>query len=288
MRVTGNHKFNLTTGGYKTALELQAGDSIASLTRFHATFDEALPALNKTKSQNYMWVTTGKGQPTGEHRLIAAFYAGRKLNSGEVVHHRDFDALNNLPSNLEVMSVEAHDRLHGDAMRGDNNPMRERWWGQISDQEKETYRQKMSVSTTGERNGKFSGSTHQDISSAAKALVQVLGRGFTRPEWHAYAKAKGLPQSLSKFRKTEFGNIQDLSARVATELALPIAPRGVGNSRHFARNFALYQLALESGFVSVRHEGDFYPIITKACEDCGTLLKCLGIGARFVIATLAA
>jgi ribonucleotide reductase alpha subunit len=29
-------------------------------------------------------------------------------------------------------------------------------------------------------------------------------------------------------------------------------------------------MALESGFVSVRHEGDFYPIVTRACEDCGT------------------
>ena len=273
VRVTGNHKFNLTTGGYREALKLQAGDSVASLTRFQATFDEALPALKKTRSQNYMWVTTGKGQPTGEHRLIAAFQAGRKLNSGEVVHHRDYNAMNNRPNNLEVMSVEDHDRLHSEDMRGDNNPMRDRWWNKLSQAEQDAYRVRMGLSTGGERNGKYSGNDHATILDGATALAKMLGRGFTRPEWHAYAKTKGLPQSLSAFRQAELGNIQTLSTRVATELGLPVAPRGIGKSRHFAQNFALYQMALESGYVSVRHEGDYYPIVTKACEDSGTLFE---------------
>ena len=135
VRVTGNHKFNLTNGTVHEATDLQPGDSIASMTRFHATFDEALPHYQKTRSQNYMWVTNGQAQPKGEHRFIAEFMVGRKLVTGEVVHHRDYNALNNAPSNLEVMDVEAHDRLHAQDMMGDNNPMRDRWWGQLSEEE---------------------------------------------------------------------------------------------------------------------------------------------------------
>ena len=82
-------------------------------------------------------------------------------------------------------------------------------------------------------------------------------------------RQNNLPQSLSAFRREEFGNIQELSHRVALELGVQPVPRGVGHSRHFASNQELFEMALESGFVNVRHEGDFYPIVTRACEDCG-------------------
>jgi ribonucleotide reductase alpha subunit len=270
VRVTGNHKFNLTDSTFKEVLELQPGDSVASMTRFHATFDEAVPALSKTRSQNYVWLTTGKGLPIGEHRLIAAFQRGKSLEPGLVVHHRDYDALNNHPDNLEVMTHAEHDRIHREHMLGDNNPMRDRWWGQLSDAEKDAYRARMAASTGGERNGRFSGASHIEILEAARDLARTLGRGFTRPEWHAHAAAHGLPQSLSSYRKEELGSVQDLSSRVAAELGLPVAPRGVGRSRHFARNLQLFKSALESGYASVRHDGDFYPIVTRACECCGT------------------
>ncbi len=269
VRVTGNHKFNLTDGTYREALELQPGDSVASMTRFHGNFDDALN-LHRKRSQDYVWLTNGKGQPTSEHRLIAAFHEGRRLMGGEVVHHRDHNGLNNRADNLEVMSREAHEALHRDDMLEDNNPMRERWWGQLSDAEKDAYRVRMAVSTGGERNGRFSGVSHDQILEAARDLAQTLGRGFTRPEWHAHAAVKGLPQSLSSYRKEELGSVQDLSGRVAAELGLPIAPRGLGRSRHFARNLQLFKSALESGYVSARHDGDFYPIVTRSCECCGT------------------
>ena len=48
------------------------------------------------------------------HRWVAEKYVvGRKLRSGEVVHHIDGDKLNNDPDNLEVMSKSEHDNLHG-------------------------------------------------------------------------------------------------------------------------------------------------------------------------------
>ena len=242
-RVTGNHKFNLTNGSVREALALQPGDSVESMTRFHAKSDEALPHMTKTRSQNYVWLTNGKTQPKGEHRLIAAFQAGRALNSGEVVHHRDYDALNNAPINLEVMTVQAHDDLH---------------------------RARMSASTSGQRNGRHSGFSHPELEAAARELALSLGRGFTGREWQAFAKQRGLPQSFADHRQSELGSINVLSEQVAAELGVPALPRGVGQSRQSVHNIGLYQSALASGYVAVRHEGNFYPIVTRACEDCGT------------------
>lgn len=270
VRVTGNHKFNLTDGTFREALELRPGDSVASMTRFHAKFDEVLPHMTKTRSQDYVWLTSGKGQPRGEHRLIAAFSLGRALKTGEVVHHRDYDAQNNRPSNLEVMTVEAHDDLHRADMLGDNNPMRERWWNGLSDAAKDAYRSRMSASTSGERNGRHSGLSHAELEEAARTLVRTLGRGFTNREWQTHARERGLPQSFSEHRETELGSVNALSERVAAELGLPALPRGVGQSGQAVHNFDLYQSALASGYVAVRHEGNFYPIVTRACEDCGT------------------
>lgn len=269
-RVTGNHRFNLTDGTAKEALDLQAGDSVAALTRFEATFDEALPYMRKTRSQDYIWLHAGKGQPIGEHRLIAAFHAGRTIKTGEVVHHRDYNARNNMSENLEIMSVEAHDQLHRADMLGDKNPMRERWWGKLSESEKDAYRARMSHSTSGERNGRYSGWTHTEIVQAAEALALDLGRGFTNREWQAFATERGLPQSFSHYRANELGSVNALSEQVAQALDLPTLPRGVGKSRQAIHNFDLYQSALRSGYISVRHEGNFHPIVTRTCEDCST------------------
>ncbi|MGI8747486.1 MAG: HNH endonuclease, partial [Deinococcus sp.] len=238
------------------------------MTRFEATFDEALPHMTKTRSQNYMWVTGGKGQPTGEHRLIASFFAGRTFKTGEVVHHRDHNALNNRPENLEIMTAAAHDDLHRADMLGANNPMRGRWWGQLEDEARLAYKRKMSESVRGENNGRYSGAAHAQVLAAARELTESLGREFTGREWQAFARERALPQSLSAFRQDALGRLSDLSRAAADELSLPTLPDGVGHGRQFTRNFELYQAARISGYVSVRHEGNFYPIVTRACEDC--------------------
>lgn len=48
-----------------------------------------------------------------EHRTVAEIMLGRKLERGEVVHHKDDNRRNNAPSNLQVLpSQAAHARLH--------------------------------------------------------------------------------------------------------------------------------------------------------------------------------
>lgn len=47
-----------------------------------------------------------------EHRLVMEVVLGRFLTPDEAVHHRDCDKGNNTHENLQVMSWEAHARLH--------------------------------------------------------------------------------------------------------------------------------------------------------------------------------
>ena len=47
-----------------------------------------------------------------EHRVVAEIKHGRRLSSGEIVHHRDENPRNNHPDNLEIMTQAEHARLH--------------------------------------------------------------------------------------------------------------------------------------------------------------------------------
>ena len=52
------------------------------------------------------------GKLIDEHRLIMQGMLLRKLESDEVVHHKDGDKMNNAPCNLEVMTLSEHSRMH--------------------------------------------------------------------------------------------------------------------------------------------------------------------------------
>ncbi|MGH0406710.1 HNH endonuclease [Bacillus paranthracis] len=49
-----------------------------------------------------------------EHRYIMSLHLGRPLEAWEVVHHKDHNKQNNKISNLEVMSLADHTRLHNE------------------------------------------------------------------------------------------------------------------------------------------------------------------------------
>lgn len=52
------------------------------------------------------------GRKVDEHRLVMERAIGRQLSTGEHVHHKNGNKLDNAPSNLEIMSPVDHGRLH--------------------------------------------------------------------------------------------------------------------------------------------------------------------------------
>lgn len=53
------------------------------------------------------------------HRLLAGEQIGRRLTKDEEAHHRDLDKSNNDPSNIEVLKVSDHKRLHMEQLASD-------------------------------------------------------------------------------------------------------------------------------------------------------------------------
>jgi ribonucleotide reductase alpha subunit len=141
-RVTPDHKMRLLDGTKCEAQNLEVGDS---LPRFTRRLTEVKPGGSEywqvvVDTQN----PRGKGGRVFEHRLIAQFndpegwdrtYDAAKqsgwVKGGLVVHHKDFNPLNNSPDNLKAMTFADHAALHARDMVGDKNPM----WGRIHTEE---------------------------------------------------------------------------------------------------------------------------------------------------------
>jgi len=54
----------------------------------------------------------GSRQTVLQHREMMEVHLGRKLNSDEIVHHKDGEIQNNVIENLEVMLRADHTRMH--------------------------------------------------------------------------------------------------------------------------------------------------------------------------------
>ncbi len=64
------------------------------------------------KKSGYVEFTNGPHKGKALHRVTAESVIGRKLERHEHVHHIDGDRSNNDPSNLQVLSIREHARLH--------------------------------------------------------------------------------------------------------------------------------------------------------------------------------
>jgi hypothetical protein len=67
--------------------------------------------------QGAYWYVSVQGTQIGFHRYIMELHLGRKLSRDEIVHHIDYDPLNNDPENLTVLSPSEHQRLHACSSR---------------------------------------------------------------------------------------------------------------------------------------------------------------------------
>lgn len=92
---TPDHKIRLTTGEYIRADKLKAGDSVLALTH----------------KGDRLWFTGN--YDLCDHRFVYDKCVG-KISANNVIHHIDGNHYNNIPDNLEQMSLEEHTGLHSE------------------------------------------------------------------------------------------------------------------------------------------------------------------------------
>lgn len=111
-RCTPDHKFLLRSGEWKRADELTAKDSLRSMYTFVA---------NSGYYNGYEHVNQ---QPT--HHMVSKSIESLHKVKGQHLHHSDHNKLNNLPSNLEVLSHSDHFAHH--AQLDNSEVQRERFY----------------------------------------------------------------------------------------------------------------------------------------------------------------
>lgn len=212
IRATENHKFPLKSGQIKQVKELVAGDSLRTMVKFESKL------WSNKNSQKYTFIRSGK-TTRAEHRVIAEHaYNVDLLGNSETmtVHHKDFNSKNNSPNNLEVMTVEAHNILHSDRMRGKNNPVHKI----LNSDRAEEYIRKLSKATSGNNNPNFSGISNDELYQHALWLTMSLGRIAFISDWQLYAKQHGLPQNFSGWRKTHLGEMAGFLRKAAIDCGM--------------------------------------------------------------------
>lgn len=236
---TPEHKFILLSGEIVQAKNLKPGNSLPRFTK-------ALEPVKAESKDYYRIYCNTKDQSKDkifEHRLIAKFHnqeewhkiydsakkSGFTKTGGLVVHHKDYNQLNNFPDNLQIMTFKDHQKLHA---KKDN---------------------------TGENNGKYSGFTAEEIKAHALKLTKQLNQRFTHQEWADYAIENKLPQSFSLFRKNQLGSVIQLSKICAAELNLDFINED-------PKLVTTYKSMLEQGYNTriINHT----VMVTKNCEVC--------------------
>jgi ribonucleotide reductase alpha subunit len=252
MRVTGEHKFILKDGSIKEAKNLVNGDSLNILTKWEASFDEIFPKSN-SKSIDYIWINNGKFKSTiSEHRFIYEQLNNIKIDTGNVIHHKDYNSLNNSIDNLLMMTKENHDFLHKDNMFGEKNPyhkMTDEWKYNFASHKGSTNRLYIDIST-------------DDLKNHALKLTEKLNRRFSKNDWLLYAKENNIPQSFSQFRIEEINSgVTALSKWAALESKIEFVNED-------PRLVVTYKKMLENGYNSEIRGNKVF--VEKICEECET------------------
>lgn len=254
-RVTGNHKFRLTSGEYQEVSKLGVGDSLKIISKKQHPISQ--DGKNK---KDYNWVYNN-ASPKAEHRYIHEFYNDGKIKKGYVIHHKNYNTQDNTVSNLELMTKQAHDKLHAKDMMGEKNPMI-RWYKNTSAEEKQRYHDNMSESVSADGNGRYSGYTNEDLRKHVLVLTKQLGRRFGRREWRTYAAKHGLPQKFSNWRVNHLGDINGFAKWAALEAGFD-SLEGITQ-----KSVLIYKRATEAGYDAYFDENK-HVRINKKCELCG-------------------
>lgn len=108
--VSKEHLVRMFDGSWKHAGDIKVGERLLGMVARHNHGQGYFTFYPHSKNRKQGVLSGGKIK---EHRFICEYLCGEKLHKKMIVHHKDENAFNNSPDNLELLSSTAeHVRLH--------------------------------------------------------------------------------------------------------------------------------------------------------------------------------
>lgn len=253
IKCTGNHKLKVNNIGYVEAKDLKIGDSMFLMSKYEANWKD-IYKTNSNKGTNYYFVnTSNKSSLKPEHRYIYNYY---NVDDPQVIHHANFDGLNNHPENLIGMTAKEHNEYHADRIKGENNPIHK----VLADPDRaKIYKEHLSDAVSGLKNGNANPITNEEYLEHGIKLTKQLGRQITSQDWEIYTKANNLPM-YSGYRQKTFGDIFNFFKICADA-------NNISYLNYDARFIRRYYKCLSIDPTAFIKDNEIYVI--KKCEYCG-------------------
>lgn len=252
IRCTENHKFIMKNLSTKRADELIIDDRLHHMTK--------TMGVDKDGNKCYVGINNGIKYDT-EHKIIGEFKIGRSYDysKNEVTHHLDENPQNNDPDNIIVISQSEHDRLH---QLGDNNVMRDKWWNSLDEDRKIEYKKNMSISTSGEKNGNWSGFSRDQLKEVSKEFVSKENRHVSLTEWVEFCRENNYPYSSKLIFGGDNGTKQqEFLDEIFDELNIQKLP-----NYHHINIYKKFLEIKETTDLDVFYDNEIF--VRKACEHC--------------------
>ena len=198
INATENHEFINTDGKRIQVKDLKGGESIKSVIKHEMSIGEAHFNKKETKLSNkgsYYFIENN-GNLEAEHRILASTF--HENIYGNVVHHKNFNSLDNSKDNLVVMTYAEHKTLHSSKMKGKLNPVH-----RIKDKLK--WKNKISITVSGVNNPNSDGATNEEI-------VRLIKRHSKTTVFNLMCKSECLKINEFPNLNTSTGNKYRLSS----------------------------------------------------------------------------
>ena len=272
LTATPDHKILLRSGEYKELKDLSEGESIFPWNSLNSNGYRQISNTG-AKLSNSQWRRNRR-----QYRLIHEYYNGVVDAKVYAIHHKDYDSENDAIENLEVMTHEAHRRLHAERMMGDKNP-----YHRMTDEWKFNF-----ASKPGESNPSYCGIDNKTLFDHAVVMTKKKGRRFGVKEWQRYSKNEGLPQSFSSFRVNEHGSMSNFLTEAAAEAGVADNHKVV--SVEFMGYEDVYNITVDDNHnyhVITSFEDDKFIDSSGICvKNCGEITLCHADSCRLLAINL--